>query len=241
MGLTVILGGLFLFQRLPSVVNWSHLLSNINREMEFAQEDCSEDGDDGGCESGLVSTMLLSSIYPKQTILWRANSKKAMQKMAWVEGQLWKYERDVKCAGGVGGKTQLSFHCRSNFRETGINAHNSPTFNAPLESKMRGALNINKGDWYLQSRFQSHFVYLADYTFKTQSRVSFINREDVMNQRQRHYWQNTNLCRKISRWTHFSFQIKCCKAKQSIEIFLLYVKLLIWLISLHWNECFLFH
>lgn len=93
----------------------------------------------------------------------------------------------------------------------------------------------------LQSRFQSHLVYVADYTFKTHSRASFITREDVKNQRQRHYWQNTNLCRKISRWTHFSFQIKCCKVKQSIEIFLLYVKLLIWLIPLHWNECFSFH
>lgn len=75
LGLSAISGGLFLFQRFSSAVNWSHLFSHINREMEFAQEDCSENGDDGGCESGLVSTVFPSSIYPKQTILCRANNK----------------------------------------------------------------------------------------------------------------------------------------------------------------------
>lgn len=241
MGLTAISGGLFLFQRFSPAVNWSHLFSNINRKMEFAQEDCSEDGDDGGCESGLVSTLLTSFIlYPEQSILCRANHKPVMQKMAWVAGWLWKYEKDMKCAWGVGRKKTFSFTAgQISGRLEQITT--TLTFNASLESKIRGALNLKKGGWYLQSRFQSHFVYLPDYTFKTHPRASFINREDVMSQRQRHYWQNTNLCREISRWTHFSFQFKCCKVKQSIEIFLLYVKLLIWLISLHWNECFLFH
>lgn len=75
-GLNAIPGGLFLFQRLSPAVNWSHLFSNINRKMEFTQEDCSEDGDDGGCESGLVSTVFTSSrLYPKQTISCRGNNK----------------------------------------------------------------------------------------------------------------------------------------------------------------------
>lgn len=231
-GLPAISGGLFLFQRFSPAVSWSHLFSNVNWKMEFAQEDCSEDGDDGGCESSLVSTLLTSSIlYPKQTILCRANYKTVMQKMAWVAGWLWKYEKDMKRAWGVGRK-------KNNFSFTAGQISGRleqiSTFNASLESKVRGALNLKGGGWYLQSRFL--FICLI-----THPRASFINREDVMNQRQRHYWQNTNLCRKISRWTHFYFQIKCCKVKQSIEIFLLYGKLLIWLIPLHWKECVLFH
>lgn len=126
----------------------------------------------------------------------------------------------------------------SNFRDIGRNAHNALTFNTPLDQRWEEPWTSAQETDILQSRFQSHLVYLAEYTVKTHSRASLINREDVMNQRQRHYWQNTNLCRKISRWTYFSFQIECCKVKRSIQNFLLYVKLFIWLIPLHGNECF---
>lgn len=73
--------------------------------------------------------------------------------------------------------------------------HRSQSWEKPLTSTDK----IDR----LQSRFQFYLVYLADYTFKTCSRASLIIREDVKNQRQRHYWQNTNVCRKIPRWTFF--------------------------------------
>jgi hypothetical protein len=63
MGLIGISGGICLFQRFSPAAIWSHLFSNINRKMEFAQEDCSEDGDDGGCEPSMVSTVLLYPVY----------------------------------------------------------------------------------------------------------------------------------------------------------------------------------
>lgn len=59
MGLIVISGSSFLFPRFSPTANWSHLFSNINRKMEFAQKDCSENGDDGGCEARVVSTAFM--------------------------------------------------------------------------------------------------------------------------------------------------------------------------------------
>lgn len=56
MGLIIISGGICLFQRLSPTANWSHLSSNINRKMELAQKDCSENGHDSGCEPSMVST-----------------------------------------------------------------------------------------------------------------------------------------------------------------------------------------
>lgn len=56
MDLIIISGGICLFQRFSPTANWSHLFSNINRKMEFAQKDCSENGADGGCEPSMVSS-----------------------------------------------------------------------------------------------------------------------------------------------------------------------------------------
>lgn len=57
MDLIVISGGICLFQRFSPPAHWSHLFSNINRKMESAQKDCSENGDDSGCEPSMVSTV----------------------------------------------------------------------------------------------------------------------------------------------------------------------------------------
>lgn len=47
-------GGICLFQRFSPPAHWSHLFSNINRKMESAQKDCSENGDDSGCEPSMA-------------------------------------------------------------------------------------------------------------------------------------------------------------------------------------------
>lgn len=69
MGLIVISGGICLFQGFSPTANWSYLFSNIHRKMEFAQENCSENGDDSRCKSCMVSTAFTASSLPdKQTI-----------------------------------------------------------------------------------------------------------------------------------------------------------------------------
>lgn len=76
MGLIVILGGICLFQRFSPTANWSHLFSNINRKMEFAQKDCSENGDDGGGEPSMVGTTLLFRVYDlNRSFVCRANNQ----------------------------------------------------------------------------------------------------------------------------------------------------------------------
>jgi hypothetical protein len=76
MAFIAISGGFCLFQRLSPSANWSHLFSNINRKMEFAQEDRSEDGDDGGGESSLVSIMYTApTLYPKHMVVCPAKFK----------------------------------------------------------------------------------------------------------------------------------------------------------------------
>lgn len=47
-------GGIRLFQRLSPLAHWSNLFGNLNREMELAQKDRSEDGDDGRCEPSMA-------------------------------------------------------------------------------------------------------------------------------------------------------------------------------------------
>lgn len=69
MGLIVISGGICLFQRFSPTADWSHLFSNIHRKMESAQKDCSENGDDGGCEPSMVSTVFTApGLHSIQTI-----------------------------------------------------------------------------------------------------------------------------------------------------------------------------
>lgn len=66
MGLIVISGGICLFQRLSPLAYWSHLFGNINREMELAQKDCSENGDDGWCEPSMVSAVFTVPGLPSE-------------------------------------------------------------------------------------------------------------------------------------------------------------------------------
>ncbi|GAB1290594.1 Solute carrier family 13 member 1 [Apodemus speciosus] len=77
-------GGFCLFQRLSPSVNWSHLFSNINRKMEFAQEDCSEDGDDGGGKSSLRLTLGFMSSTAFLS-MWLSNTSTAAMVMPIVE------------------------------------------------------------------------------------------------------------------------------------------------------------
>ncbi|GAB5568732.1 solute carrier family 13 member 1 isoform X1 [Prionailurus iriomotensis] len=76
--------GICLFQRFSSTANWSHLLSNINRKMEFTQKDRSENGDDSGCEPSMVLTLGFMSSTAFLS-MWLSNTSTAAMVMPIVE------------------------------------------------------------------------------------------------------------------------------------------------------------
>lgn len=157
-----------------------------------------------------------------------------IQGLARVVVQLWKYKSGIKCVWVVRGKKQLSFHCGSNYRETGINAHNSVTFNAPLGSER----SLEQQQMRLID-FRVDFIPILFVWLITHSKL--IQEHPLSTGRM--LWAKDNeitdriqMCAEKFQGEHFSFQINSCKVKQSIKNFLQYMKLLIWLIflSLKW-------